>query len=152
MDFIQIGDDLSLLRWMQLAPTLPAAPWLWLCRAIRSWVGRGKSSGAVYPMSPGCHKTHLCLLFLIGVKKSVGNCVHTSPQVWSLTFANFWENVLQLPATGNQGVKKTGHSWAGVSLASRNEYVFVFYFLIQNYRWHNCYHQFQLCYFVEIKF
>lgn len=110
--------DLSLLSWVQLARASPAAPWLWLCQAMSSWVGRGNSSGGVYPTSPGCRKAQLYLLFLSRVRKYVGNHVQKSPQIHSLIPAQFWENVLQLPATGKLRVKLPSHSWAGVSLGS----------------------------------
>lgn len=145
--------DLSLLSWVQLARASPAAPWLWLCQAMSSWVGRGNSSGGVYLTSPGCRKAQLYLLFLSRVRKSVGNHVQNSPQIHSLISAKFWQNILQLPATGKLRVKLPSHSWAGVSLGSCFQEwtrVFFFSFLIQNHRWHNHSHQFQLCYFVEI--
>ena len=73
--------DLLLLSCMDLASTLPAAPWLDLRQVVSSRVGRGSSSGAVYPTSPVCPKTQPYLLFLSGVRKSVGNCVQNSPQI-----------------------------------------------------------------------
>lgn len=97
-----------------------------------------------------CLEARLCLLFFIRVRKSVGPCVQNSCLIWEQISASSWEDVLQLLDSGNLRAKKTICFGSGVSCSNCFQELRHFLILIQNYRWHSCSYQFQLCYFVKI--
>lgn len=120
-------------RWvtycLSVTCMLPACgSWLGLSQAIGSQVRRGSSSG-VHPALPVGRKTQLHLLLLSGIEKSEGNYVQKFPQICSQTSTNLWGNVT---ITSQRKAGRQEKSWPGVSLrvASRNQHVFNFYFLI----------------------